>query len=986
MGIRDEELMRADSTGTASNPDALRSRQPAAGLADTVSQRAVPPDAGTAPRAAFGSQPGAALSEATNARLGPPTPSPIRMGAQQPGAALASAAQARAGADTLAAAQPRSAYLLGGAEPPPAPKPQTPALFNPPPGADGGAAARQAFASQPGSALADAAAARQNSALPGNATARDPRVAFNAQPGQAVADASAARNAAPVPGAAPVEPANARAAYSARQPGAALANVAGGRNPIQGPPVPPSVSPPLTPDQLPGTAARPNVNTGGAGAMSQEAMDWKAGRQAFAGPTQNGVPLAPAAQGADKAGMVARMRAAMGLGGSSPAAAGQPGVGARIAGAAGKVADAAAPVVGSQSDWANWAANAKTAAANSKTLGVVKAAGRLAGKVAPPLAAAGGVMETAQGLSQGDMGKAGMGALDTAAAAGLYTPAAPAAGTYLAIRGGYQAGQSLPEKVRDAIGGTMNSVAQWFGGGTDDMAYLRSEAAYDARQAAKAQPAANVAKAPPPAAKSAPKTVAAAAAPVAAPAPAPAPRAPAAPAGPDMSAVVDRYNGLQSQLDASPIARVVLGGGGSGVYYKDGTVLPLQPGQALPDDVQQHLSIGNAMAQIENGQYRMPATAAPAPAGGSDKAAAFAAQYGPAVSLAAQRIGVDPNLLLAQFGHETGWGQSIVPGTNNLGNIKDLSGKGVGATDNMTGSKDKYMQFATPEAFADHYADLITRKYPGAVGAGSDMQQFAAALKQGGYAQDPNYVNGLMGAYNTLGSINRSSSTPMQSPAVVSLDGEAPPAAAPARAGVPATAPGAPLPFTRGPVQILRGMQDSTALPNAGGGYTEVPTDVYQAGVRGGNASLAGRGPIGDYAANLAQGAGFAANPVGGKLAEEALRNQGAERVANIGLEGHKVSAQAQRDVEDMKAKTARNTVFYNEEQVGTDSLNNPIIKKVPYMIGEDGQRQRLAPEQKTWPIPNKDAIKELEDTGNAPAFDAVFGPGAAAKFSKQKG
>lgn len=115
----------------------------------------------------------------------------------------------------------------------------------------------------------------------------------------------------------------------------------------------------------------------------------------------------------------------------------------------------------------------------------------------------------------------------------------------------------------------------------------------------------------------------------------------------------------------------------------------------------------------------------------------FAARYGSAAEKAGKALGVDPSILLGQWGLETGWGKSVIPGTNNLGNIKDFSGSGVAATDNMTGSRDKYRQYATPDAFADDFVSLIQRKYPNAVGAGADASKFTAGLK--GYAEDPRY-------------------------------------------------------------------------------------------------------------------------------------------------------------------------------------------------------------------------------------------------------
>src|ERR1700676_2253927 len=116
----------------------------------------------------------------------------------------------------------------------------------------------------------------------------------------------------------------------------------------------------------------------------------------------------------------------------------------------------------------------------------------------------------------------------------------------------------------------------------------------------------------------------------------------------------------------------------------------------------------------------------------------FAAQYGAAAQRAASQIGVDPQVLLGQWGDETGWGKSVIPGTNNLGNIKDPTGQGPVATDNANGSKDSYKAFQSPNDFADHYANLIKTQYPGAVGAGNNVQKFTKGLA--GYAEDPAYA------------------------------------------------------------------------------------------------------------------------------------------------------------------------------------------------------------------------------------------------------
>jgi hypothetical protein len=185
----------------------------------------------------------------------------------------------------------------------------------------------------------------------------------------------------------------------------------------------------------------------------------------------------------------------------------------------------------------------------------------------------------------------------------------------------------------------------------------------------------------------------------------------------------------------------------------------------------------------------------------------FIQQYAPVAASVGQRIGVAPDVLLGQWGLETGWGKSVIPGTNNLGNIK---GPGVAATDNQTGSNDQYRAYASPDAFGNDFANLISSNYKGAVGAGSDAAAYGKALKAGGYAEDSGYANKLAGAVGMVrkfgdaiasaisGTANASELSPQQMGApVISATGQqinmpqAKPQAAPAAA--PPASTGDPL-------------------------------------------------------------------------------------------------------------------------------------------------------------------------------------------------
>lgn len=118
----------------------------------------------------------------------------------------------------------------------------------------------------------------------------------------------------------------------------------------------------------------------------------------------------------------------------------------------------------------------------------------------------------------------------------------------------------------------------------------------------------------------------------------------------------------------------------------------------------------------------------------------FVASVTPAATKVAQQLGVPVEAVIGQWGLETGWGKSVIPGTNNLGNIKDFSGKGTMATDNMTGSRDAYRQYNSVDDFvADKVRLLGTERYKGVPGA-KNAEAYFTGLKAGGYAEDPDYV------------------------------------------------------------------------------------------------------------------------------------------------------------------------------------------------------------------------------------------------------
>ncbi len=128
----------------------------------------------------------------------------------------------------------------------------------------------------------------------------------------------------------------------------------------------------------------------------------------------------------------------------------------------------------------------------------------------------------------------------------------------------------------------------------------------------------------------------------------------------------------------------------------------------------------------------------------------------PHAEQAARELGVDPNALLAQAALETGWGRSVPCNAQgecsfNLFGIKAGS-QWSGATVNVPTLEfesgipvrkvERFRAYDSPaDSFRD-YAALIggSARYASARGAGENVEAFATALQQGGYATDPHYA------------------------------------------------------------------------------------------------------------------------------------------------------------------------------------------------------------------------------------------------------
>jgi hypothetical protein len=148
----------------------------------------------------------------------------------------------------------------------------------------------------------------------------------------------------------------------------------------------------------------------------------------------------------------------------------------------------------------------------------------------------------------------------------------------------------------------------------------------------------------------------------------------------------------------------------------------------------------------------------------------FINQYGPIAEAAGKELGVDPSILLAQWGMESRFGESTV-GQFNVGNIKDFSGKGVKGFDKKEKSNSSYREYDSPEEFGQDYIKLVQRNFPKAIGAGADVNAFTSGLQNGrigAYATDKDYGKTLAKTLTSLipiSAANAEVATPTNIPA-----------------------------------------------------------------------------------------------------------------------------------------------------------------------------------------------------------------------------
>lgn len=142
-----------------------------------------------------------------------------------------------------------------------------------------------------------------------------------------------------------------------------------------------------------------------------------------------------------------------------------------------------------------------------------------------------------------------------------------------------------------------------------------------------------------------------------------------------------------------------------------------------------------------------------------DSPQSFISAMRPYAERAAQALGVEPSLLLAQAALETGWGQKVVKNargsSNNLFNIKaDRSWDGDKVTTQTLEFHDntpvkETAAFRSYDSFAESFNDYVAflnqnPRYQTALQHNGDSERFIRGIHQAGYATDPNYADKVL--------------------------------------------------------------------------------------------------------------------------------------------------------------------------------------------------------------------------------------------------
>ena len=143
-----------------------------------------------------------------------------------------------------------------------------------------------------------------------------------------------------------------------------------------------------------------------------------------------------------------------------------------------------------------------------------------------------------------------------------------------------------------------------------------------------------------------------------------------------------------------------------------------------------------------------------------DSAQSFVETLVPLAKTMAEKLGVDPRVLLAQSALETGWGKYVMHNdhglsSNNLFGIKtNPNWQGEKVTSDtlevengeLVKRKDEFRAYSDFEQSFSDYVDFIKQnpRYQKALQAVQDSKEYLQQLQSAGYATDPNYASKIL--------------------------------------------------------------------------------------------------------------------------------------------------------------------------------------------------------------------------------------------------
>ncbi len=142
---------------------------------------------------------------------------------------------------------------------------------------------------------------------------------------------------------------------------------------------------------------------------------------------------------------------------------------------------------------------------------------------------------------------------------------------------------------------------------------------------------------------------------------------------------------------------------------------------------------------------------------------------------AANKLGVDKNLLMAQAALETGWGKYILAdksgqSSNNLFNIKasrDWNGEKISVkslefiNNTFKPLQSSFRSYANISQSFDDYTNFIlnNQRYEKAVKSAADPENFIESIHKAGYATDPDYSKKVLEIFKRISNLTQISDT-----------------------------------------------------------------------------------------------------------------------------------------------------------------------------------------------------------------------------------